>query len=304
MFNHVVLSSLRFRSMSVVDALLSIRRGDTDGARSLAHDAHEHGNAVGGALASFLAGASGSGVYDEPTAFQGFIDGGGNVALYEAVVEFVSSAHEQHRTNSVLDIGCGDGRVIVASGGSAERIDLVEPSEDLLAEAVAGVASIGRRANAHHATIEAFLIDDQTHDHWDLAQSTFALHNIAPDKRAPVFTQLAARCDRLLLVEFDVPGFDDGSSEHAVYAAQRYERGIAEYVAAPDVIAGFLMPVLVGQFSPTAPRHTYEQPASRWKSELESCGWHVVRSELIDDYWWAPAIGIEAIPAERGSPQH
>ncbi len=290
--------------MSVVAALMAIRRGDTDGAKSLALEAHEQGSAVGGALASFLEGVTSSGVYDEPTAFQGFINGGGNVALYEAVVEFVSFAHQRHQTGSVLDIGCGDGRVIVAAGGLAERIDLVDPSADLLAEAVTGLASIGRTANAHHATIEAFLIDGQTHDRWDLAQSTFALHNISPKNRAPVLTQLASRCSRLLLVEFDVPEFDDGSSEHASYAAQRYERGVAQYVAAPDVVSGFLMPVLVGQFSPSAPRHTYEQPASRWRNELEECGWLVVTSTVIDDYWWAPAIGIEAIPADRGSPQH
>lgn len=296
MFTHAVLSSLRPLSVTVVDALLAVKRGDSDGAKSLARQAHEQGSALGGPLADFLEGVRSSGVYDEPTAFQGFIDGGGNVALYQALVEFVSNAHHRHQTESVLDIGCGDGRVIVAGGGLAERIDLVEPSEDLLAAAVAGLAGIGLTANAHHATIESFLTDLQPHHHWDLAQSSFALHNIQPGERAPVLTQLASHCSRLLLVEFDVPQFDDGSLEHASYAAERYERGVAEYATTPEVIWGFLLPVLVGQFSPTATRHTFEQPASRWRAELGACGWRVMTSDVIDDYWWAPAFAIEAIP--------
>jgi hypothetical protein len=74
---------------------------------------------------------------------------------------------------------------------------------------------------------------------------------------------------------------------------QRYRRGIAEYAEHRDVIDGFLMPVLVGQFDPTAARHTFEQSAGSWQRSLATAGWSSTALP-IHDYWWAPATLFDA----------
>ncbi len=81
---------------------------------------------------------------------------------------------------------------------------------------------------------------------------------------------------------------------HAVLsAAAAYEVGIAEYDDDPSVITGFLLPVLVGQFAPDEPRHTYEQPADSWAQDLMAAGFRSVTVSPVADYWWARATVIQ-----------
>ena len=129
---------------------------------------------------------------------------------------------------------------------------------------------------------------------WDVAQSTFALHAVEPAARRRVLAYLAGTVRRLVLVEFDVPAFTDRSPEHAAYAVDRYAAGIAEHDGDALVVQGFLMPVLVGQFHPDRPRHTWEQPVQAWLDDLRAAGFVDVRHHHIDDYWWAPAHLIDA----------
>jgi hypothetical protein len=56
------------------------------------------------------------------------------------------------------------------------------------------------------------------------------------------------------------------------------------------VVAGFLMPVLVGQLEPGRPRLTWEAPAARWAHDLRDAGFEDVTAEPLADYWWAPAV--------------
>jgi SAM-dependent methyltransferase len=278
----------------VAEALLAVAAGGRGRAiELLAENLHRgEGSDLGHALHDYLAGAPRPGVYAEPAAFTAFIDGGGNVALYETLIEELSAVHRSAAPATVLDIGCGDGRVTSAVlAGTAVTVDLVEPSADLLSVAVGrfdGAAAV----TGHGLGAAEFLGRAETR--WDLAQSTFALHNLAPPERRSVLPRLASLCDRLLVAEFDVPALADRSPEHAAYAADRYERGLAEY-SDPDLVArGFLMPVLVGQFDPDEPRHTFEQPIDRWVAELETAGFHQVTTTPLVDYWWAPAVLLDA----------
>src|SRR5690606_32792874 len=116
---------------------------------------------------------------------------------------------------------------------------------------------------------------------WDTAQSTFALSAIAPASRRQVLARLARSGGRLAVVEFDVPSFADRSPEHAEYAVDRYAAGIAEYGGDELVVQGFLMPVLAGQFDPSVPRLTWEQPAGAWVDELREAGFRTVRSTHV-----------------------
>ena len=132
---------------------------------------------------------------------------------------------------------------------------------------------------------------------WDCAQATFALHNLAPHDRADTLAQLSGRTRTLSVVEFDVPEFADKSPEHAAYVADVYEVGVAEYVDDPGVIDGFLLPVLLGQFAPNRQRHTYEQSAQSWATELEEAGFQSVATTHVCSYWWADAVLITGFGA-------
>lgn len=63
------------------------------------------------------------------------------------------------------------------------------------------------------------------------------------------------------------------SPSNAAYAAERYSQGVSEDSDWPNVPSGFLMPVLVGQFDPERPRHTFEQPTRAWIDDLHAAGW-------------------------------
>lgn len=280
----------------IARALLDLAAGDAPAARAVLaqHLAAAPGDQLALALARHLDTVRGGGVYEHPEAFQAFIDHGGNPALYAGTIAALRAYHEEQRPASVLDIGCGDGRVTLgALGAPTTSVDLVEPSSPLLDQAVAAVTAAGRAVTPHTVGIEEFLAAGDAR--WDLVQSTFALHNLDAGRRGPVLVQLAARAWRLAIVEFDVPAFADHSPEHAAYAVRTYRRGIAEYPDHPHVVDGFLVPVLVAQFDPRRPRHTHEQPTHAWEAELTAAGWRHVVSRKVADYWWATARITTAI---------
>jgi len=249
-----------------------------------------------GELAEYLELRRDGRVYDEPAAFQAFVGGGGNVALYRAAVARMAATYREWTVRTVLDVGCGDGRAVVPAaaqlGDGAPEVDLVEPSAALLADAEAAARLVGVRVRAHHGTVES-LLAGVSGRMWDLAESTFALHAIEPAERTGVLAELRRVTEALLVVEFDVPAMDHGCPEHLAFLAERYARGLDEY---PDslVAQGFLMPVLVGQLEPGQPRHTWEQPAAAWAAQLRTAGWHDVTVTPLADYWWSPAVLLTA----------
>lgn len=244
---------------------------------------------LGPALVRYLAERGTGDVYVDPAGFTRFIDGGGNVDLYRAVIAALATRHTELRPATVLDIGCGDGRVTAGVVTSEADVTIVEPSAEMLATASERLPL----ASAHQGTL-ATALSTFADRRWSVAQSTFALHAIEPAARADQLRELAERCDTLLVVEFDVPSFADRSPEHAGYLAERYEAGLAEYPGDDVVAQGFLMPVLVGQLDPSLPRHTWEQPIDDWLADLAAAGFAHVTATKVADYWWAPAFLIEA----------
>lgn len=237
-------------------------------------------------------------VYTDPTAFQRFIDGGGNVAVYREVAEALRATYAPAWPRRLVDIGCGDGRLTAAVGPGVEHIDLVEPSGELLQMAMVRLEGTGPEVTGWQVVAERFVEEVEGAEgggpgRWDVAQSTFALHALEPAARRRVLAALATMAGRLVMVEFDVPTFDDRSPEHAAYAVDCYRAGIAEY---DDdlVVQGFLMPVLVGQFDPDQPRHTWEQPVDAWAADLHAAGFATVHHRQVHPYWWAPAHLIVA----------
>lgn len=279
----------------VAAALTALAGGDAEAALDLARRAAGRSpeDLLPRALAAHLERAAAGTVYDEPSAFQAFISGGGNVALYATTIAALRTLHAGRRTRALVDIGCGDGRVTAgALTGSCRRVDLVEPSTALLDQAVARLAGRDVEVAAHASTLTGWLAgpagDEGGHGDGD-AQSTFALHAVEPAARAAALAGLRGRVAGLAVAEFDVPAFADRGPEHAAYAAEHYERGLGEYPEGSPVGPDFLLPVLTAQFAPDRPRVTWEQPIDRWVADLGATGWTVDDVVPLVDYWWAPA---------------
>lgn len=279
---------------SVADVLVAIASSETERARDLARRIARTNpdNALAAALAEHLKNDRSEGVYDDPRGFEEFIDNGGNPSLYASVIDMLAQRHRHVVPTAVVDIGCGDGRVTLATTLPTSIVHLVEPSPVLADLAMTQFSGRPGRTMVYNKTLAEFL--DTTAGSWDLAQATFAMHNLEPTERMTQLRALRLRTSRLLLVEFDVPDFDDRSLEHATYAAQRYVRGFHEYRDYPTVRDGFLIPVLIGQFDPQRARHTFEQSATSWKQELMGAGWSRVETIPVAPYWWADAVLFDA----------
>lgn len=238
---------------------------------------------------------------DGPAAFDAFVNGGGNIPLYEAVSAALKDAHRRQadalgRPIRLLDIGVGNGRALLpALGDAVGEIHVIEPAAGMVQEFVASLAARGLTPTVHAATAQAALAD--TREKWDTVEATFSLHSIPPKDRVETFARLRGRCKQLLVVEFDVREFDHDLSPERVLAFQEnFEKGLAEYAPGErDLIArGFLMPVYFGYFDPGAERVTHEHGLHTWVAQLQQAGFEHVRCHLLYRYWWAPAYLIEA----------
>ncbi len=270
-------------------ALALLREGEFEAAREELHRAGDDELARVVASAVEVGGTLGGEVYVDPTAFQRFIDSPPNVALYAAVEDELATWISSGDASWVVDLGCGDGRLTGAvTPVDAAVVELVEPARAMLDIAVERFA--GRRVDARCMDAETWtaevLADDL--DSRDVGWATFALHNLAADGRAEVLGRIAEGVERFAVVEFDVPAFGS-TPEHAAYCAQRYRDGVAVHDD-PLVVSGFLVPVLLGQFTDDAPRHTHEQPLEAWAGDLRRAGFVDVEVRVVhSDFWWAPA---------------
>jgi ubiquinone/menaquinone biosynthesis C-methylase UbiE len=276
----------------LADALAAHRAGDRDQAADLAARAGRAGSSLAGELHTYLAGDGSASVYDQPSAFTAFIRGGGNVGLYRALSTALAARYDEAKPESLLDLGCGDGLAVVPALEQAthvpSRIDLVEPSAALLE----GVHERVPSAQCWQSTAQDFLARDDLG--WDFVQSTFAMQSIEPEQRAEVLRTLQPRTGTLVLAEFDVPEFDEGSPEHLRSLVERYEQGVAEYGEDASLVAqGFLLPVLLGIVDGQE-RTNWEHPAADWVAQLETAGFTEVGVEPLADYWWSPAVLITA----------
>ncbi|QFZ19260.1 class I SAM-dependent methyltransferase [Saccharothrix syringae] len=278
--------------MHISDALDALAAGDVARAREIADGG---GSPLAEALAEHLAADRGPGsVYDQPAAFAAFVNGGGNTALYEAVVAALGEVYAEARPTTLLDIGCGDGRALrpaLARPHAPTAVTLVEPSAALLDAALRDLPG----ATAHRTGVEEFAAGLPDGAVFDVAQSTFALHTLPHEARDGVLAELAPHVRVLAVVEFDVPDVPHAGPAHRRFLAETYERGLAEYGADRRLVAqGFLMPVLTGQLVPGATRATWEQPASRWAEQVRRAGFTDVRTTPLHDYWSSPAFLLTA----------
>lgn len=283
-------------STLLANALAALEAGKDNEARALLAMASERGSHMAAGLLHALAGSEVSNAYDQPRAFERFIRGDGNRALYDAVSAELASIYATHRPHSLLDIGAGDGMALApavrASDHAIPRLDVVEPNTTLLASLMANLPTV----EGHETTLEQFVSDLPATAHWDMAQSTFALQSIVPAARREALRLLAAHVDRLVFVEFDVPDLVAGTPEYYDSLATRYEQACADCGGDADLVGGgFLAPMLLGQLRAAAPSN-HEQSKTAWIVELADAGFRVVRVTHVHAYSWANAFLIEAVP--------
>jgi hypothetical protein len=161
------------------------------------------------------------------------------------------------------------------------RFDEVEPGRQMArAFELAGLA-------------QEFLAQLEDRRRWDRAQATFSLQSVPSDERVGVLRALREHTDVVTIAEFDVPEHVEGSPEHVRSLVTRYERGIAEYGDDAQLVArGFLLPVVLGQVDPRVSRTNWEQPAEKWAEHAEASFTGIDIEPA--DYWWAPAVLINA----------
>ncbi|AKC79202.1 hypothetical protein XB05_10980 [Xanthomonas arboricola] len=280
----------------LADALTALGSEDVAESRRLLENAAQQGSIMGRALSDVLNHGGSRNAYDEPRAFEVFIRGGGNLALYTAVSAELAKLYDALRPNTLLDIGAGDGMALIpainSSAHAPAQLDVVEPNNMLLSNLTASLPF----ARGHRMTMEKFVADIAAEDRWDLAQSTFALQSIETKAREKALATLAGHVGRLVIVEFDVPPFTPGSLVYYKSLAQRYERAASEYGEDAALVAGgFLAPMLLGQLRSIVPSN-FEQPADAWAAELEKAGYIVIAKTNIHDYSWSTAFSMAAFP--------
>nr|WP_042179056.1 class I SAM-dependent methyltransferase [Kibdelosporangium sp. MJ126-NF4]CEL13609.1 tetratricopeptide repeat domain protein [Kibdelosporangium sp. MJ126-NF4]CTQ99295.1 tetratricopeptide repeat domain protein [Kibdelosporangium sp. MJ126-NF4] len=279
--------------MTVYDALAALAAGNPDQARKALDDPAPRHPLLRGALATYLEGDASESVYHQPAAFEAFIDGGGNIPLYDAVSGALAEQYRAHGVTSLVDVGCGNGRALIPALAATPipAVTLVEPSQALLDTAVARLGD--QQVTPVPSTADVFANGLHEDARFDLAESTFALHTMPHEDRSAVLAALRPHVDRFVVVEFDV--LDQSPEDRRTLLADTYERGIAEYDSDRDLVAqGFLMPVLTGQLAPGAVRSTWEQPMRAWVEQFTACGYQGVRAEILIDYWAAPSFLLSA----------
>lgn len=282
------------------DALAAYGRGDNHAAAQCAQDALDQSpdSLVFVEAVKYLNRVQQEGksnVYVLAEAFGAFIRGGGNVPLYENTSAALQRVYQQYASLSLLDIGAGDGLALLpALTSNVRHLDVLEPSLAMLNKASDALNQRNIEHRAINATIQQFMAASP--GHYDVVQSTYAMQSLRPEERPQVLAWLKRHAGRLLIVEFDAPDFADMRDPKRVqYFIDHYERGLAEYPEDGGLVAqGFLMPVFFGGFDPSEARVNWEMPIAEWVRLLQEAGFTDTRTELIYDYWWAPAFLIDA----------
>lgn len=239
-------------------------------------------------------------LYGEADAFSAFVSSGSNLPLYDHARRLLRERLVALAPHSVLDIGTGEGAVILPVAlalDEAPHLTFCEPSLYLLDRAMNYAMDQGLEPEAYPLPVEDML--EVAGGEWDVAVATWSLHNLPPEQRAPVFDELCGRVSHLLIAEFDDPStlYEEPLDERRIrHIHDRYVEGLQDYPGPEGqrVRQGFLLPALFGYFNLTGRRSTYEQPIGHWEKELEAVDFAIRERVQIYPYWWADAYLIVA----------
>lgn len=108
------------------------------------------------------------------------------------------------RGSTLLDAGCGTGRMAFQLAGHCSSIDALDPSKRNIDTAL---RTLHRYPTAnirfHHIDVLSFL--ERTPAHFDVATMSLVIHEIEESQRVPVLQALASAARRVILVDYLVP---------------------------------------------------------------------------------------------------
>jgi 2-polyprenyl-3-methyl-5-hydroxy-6-metoxy-1,4-benzoquinol methylase len=113
---------------------------------------------------------------------------------------------------TVLDVGCGTGRLVFQLADKCARVDGVDPSVRNIDVARRKLsASPGGNLWFHHADAAGFL--GESGSHFDYATISLVIHEIGEGERVPLLRALSLAARSIILVDYLVPrpGFPEYS---------------------------------------------------------------------------------------------
>lgn len=106
--------------------------------------------------------------------------------------------------STVLDVGCGTGRLASQLLDKCGRIVIIDPSERNIAIARRKLSDVpAGNLTIEHADAFEFLIKSDSH--FDFAVVSYVLHEIREEERGVLLWALSAAADRIILVDYLVP---------------------------------------------------------------------------------------------------
>ncbi len=106
--------------------------------------------------------------------------------------------------STVLDVGCGTGRLAFRLAGKCSRVDGLDPSSRNIDIARAKLESLaGGQLQFHHADAVEFVSNRA--GKYDYAVISYVIHEIESGDRAEILGILSAAARRIILVDYAVP---------------------------------------------------------------------------------------------------
>ena len=247
---------------------------------------------------------------EKAEAFEAFINGGGNVPLYEEAVRIAMGHVEQLRGGdeklSIVDLGCGTGKLLLPllerlkeKNTCVGRVVLMDKNRamfDTLESQVRNIVGLECRIDLVENSFKDFCQrEEYEEDVFDVAISSFALHYTVGEEREIALRWIAKHAAMFLLFEFDVRGLDDAPRDDQnrfKMLAAKFERGASEYGATKDLVVNhFLAPVFTLNF--LGQDASLEQSKEAWEKHLLQSNKRVEVHHVFD-YWWAPCVCLVA----------
>jgi SAM-dependent methyltransferase len=144
--------------------------------------------------------------------------------------------------SSVLDVGCGTGRLAFQLAGKCGRIDGVDPSArniDVARRRLARRPDPGVRF--HHAYAGDFLSESRVR--FDYATVSFMIHEIEEGERVPLLRSLSSAARAIIIVDYLVP--TSGGWRKSLIEAVEYLAGEDHYGNFKTFVAGGGIPGLI-----------------------------------------------------------
>jgi SAM-dependent methyltransferase len=131
--------------------------------------------------------------------------------------------------STLLDVGCGTGRLAFQLADTCATIDAIDPSRRNIAAANRRlVRNPNDAVHFHHADLSRFLEGQPRR--FDVATMSYVIHEIHESERIGILQSLASAAKSIILVDFLVP-----QPSRAIHWAST----VVEFSAGPDHFRGF-----------------------------------------------------------------